>query len=183
MTRAGAGAEWAMRHHVGAEHDERPPVSTVFRTATIQPCLWFNDQAREAMEYYVGVFPRSRIVSIVEYPDESIDPHFEGMSGRVLHGQFVLDGVDFVCLDGGPLFTFTEAVSFVITCADQAEIDHYWEALSHVPVYEQAGWCRDRFGVSWQIIPAGMDELIRRPEQIRVLLEQRRIIIDELRNA
>ncbi|GGE98301.1 VOC family protein [Mycetocola zhadangensis] len=149
----------------------------------IQPCLWFNDNAREAMEYYVSVFPNSRITSIDEYPDESLDEHFAGMSGKVLNGQFTLNGVDFVCLDGGPAFTFNESISFVISCADQAEIDSYWAALSHVPEAEQCGWCKDRFGLSWQIIPANMGELLGRPEQIQVMMGQKKIVIDELVNA
>ncbi|GAB3617387.1 VOC family protein [Okibacterium endophyticum] len=147
--------------------------------APIQPCLWFDDQAREAMEYYVDVFPNSRIISIDEYPDE----HFAGMSGKVLNGQFRLNGVDFVCLDGGPLFTFNESISFVVSCADQDEIDGYWAKLSHVPGSEQCGWCKDRFGVSWQIIPANMGELIRRPEQVQVMMRQKKIVISELENA
>lgn len=151
--------------------------------AAIQPCLWFNDQAREAMEYYVSVFPDSRIVSIDEYPDEKLDEHFSGMSGKVLNGRFTLNGVDFVCLDGGPMFTFNEAISFVVTCADQAEIDRYWSKLSHVPESEQCGWCKDRFGVSWQIIPQNMDELTRRPEQVQAMMRQKKIVIDALANA
>lgn len=149
----------------------------------IQPCLWFDNQAREAMEYYVGVFPNSRILSIEEYPDESFDEHFVGMTGRVLNGQFRLNGVDFVCLDGGPAFTFSESISFVVSCADQAEIDRYWSLLSHVPEAEQCGWCKDRFGLSWQVIPAKMGELIRRPEQMQVMMQQKKIVIDELENA
>lgn len=149
----------------------------------IQPCLWFDDQAREAMEYYVGVFPNSRITRIDEYPDESIDEHFVGMSGKVLNGEFTLNGVDFVCLDGGPLFTFNESISFVVSCKDQAEIDDYWSKLSHVPESEQCGWCKDRFGVSWQIIPANMGELIARPEQMQVMMRQKKIVISELENA
>lgn len=151
--------------------------------AAIQPCLWFDDQAREAMEYYVSVFPDSRITSITEYPDESLDPHFQGMSGKVLDGRFTLRGVDFVCLDGGPIFTFNEAVSFSVTCADQEEIDHYWSALSHVPESEQCGWCKDRFGVSWQIVPANMDTLLARPEQIQTMMRQKKIVIAELEKA
>jgi len=151
--------------------------------AAIQPCLWFNDQAREAMEYYVSVFPDSRIVSIDEYPDEKLDEHFSGMSGKVLNGRFTLNGVDFVCLDGGPMFTFNEAISFVVTCADQAEIDRYWSKLSHVPESEQCGWCKDRFGVSWQIIPQNMDELTRRPEQVQAMMRQKKIVIEALANA
>jgi predicted 3-demethylubiquinone-9 3-methyltransferase (glyoxalase superfamily) len=151
--------------------------------AAIQPCLWFNDQAREAMEYYVSVFPDSRIVSIDEYPDETLDEHFSGMSGKVLNGRFTLNGVDFVCLDGGPMFTFNEAISFVVTCADQAEIDRYWSKLSHLPESELCGWCKDRFGVSWQIIPQNMDELTRRPEQVQAMMRQKKIVIDALANA
>ena len=151
--------------------------------AAIQPCLWFDDQAREAMEYYVDVFPDSRIVSIDEYPDEKLDEHFSGMSGKVLNGRFTLNGVDFVYLDGGPMFRFNEAISFVVTCADQAEIDRYWSRLSHVPESEQCGWCKDRFGVSWQIIPQNMDELTRRPEQVQAMMRQKKIVIDALANA
>ena len=89
------------------------------KLSPIQPCLWFADRAREAMEYYVDVFPDSRINSIEEYPDASLDEHFAGMSGKVLNGQFTLNGVDFVCLDGGPLFTFNESISFVVACDGQ----------------------------------------------------------------
>jgi predicted 3-demethylubiquinone-9 3-methyltransferase (glyoxalase superfamily) len=149
----------------------------------IQACLWFDDQAREAMDYYVGVFPNSRIGSIEEYPDESLDEHFAGMKGKVLNGQFTLNGVDFVCLDGGPLFTFNQAISFVVACADQDEIDAYWSKLSHVPEAEQCGWCTDRFGISWQIIPANMGELVGRPEQVQVMMHQKKIVIQELLDA
>ncbi|MWB98721.1 VOC family protein [Agromyces seonyuensis] len=151
--------------------------------APVQPCLWFDHQAKEAMEYYVALFPNSRIRSITPYPDESLDEHFEGMTERVLNGEFTLNGVDFVCLDGGPMFPFTEAVSFVVHCADQAEIDRYWAALSHVPEAEQCGWCKDRFGVSWQIVPANMGELTRTPAQIQVMMGQHKIVIAELEAA
>lgn len=149
----------------------------------IQPCLWFDGQARAAMAYYVGVFPNSHVGSIVGYPDEALDEHFTGMSGKVLNGQFTLNGVDFVCLDGGPMFTFNESISFVVSCADQAEIDHYWSKLSHVPEAEQCGWCKDRFGVSWQIIPENMGDLMRGPAQIGVMMSQKKIVIAEIENA
>ncbi|WP_438854416.1 VOC family protein [Agromyces sp. M3QZ16-3] len=151
--------------------------------AAIQPCLWFDAQAREAMEYYVEVFPNSSIDGIDEYPDESLDEHFQGMSGKVLNGRFTLNGVPFTCLDGGPLFTFNESISFIVACADQAEIDHYWEKLSHVPAAEACGWCKDRYGVSWQVVPANMGELTRRPEQLQVMMRQRKIVIAELEGA
>ncbi|TFV96819.1 VOC family protein [Leifsonia flava] len=149
----------------------------------ITPCLWFDDRAREAMEYYVDVFPDSRIRSIEEYPDESLDEHFAGMKGKVLNGQFTLNGMDFVCLDGGPVFSFTESISLVVRCADQAEIDRFWAKLSHVPESEQCGWCKDQFGLSWQILPANMDELTRTPAQIQVMMGQKKIVIAELENA
>ncbi|MCT1657113.1 VOC family protein [Brevibacterium luteolum] len=117
-------------------------------TLPISPCLWFDSHAREAMEYYVTVFPNSRIVSITEYPDESLSEHFAGMQGKVLTGEFVLNGVSFICLDGGPAFRLSEAVSFAVECQDQDEIDYYWNALSHVPESEQCGWCKDRLGLS-----------------------------------
>lgn len=149
----------------------------------IQACLWFDDNAREAMEYYVEVFPDSRINRIDEYPDESVDEHFAGMSGKVLNGQFTLNGVDFTCLDGGPIFRFNESISFIVSCADQDEIDYYWSKLSHVPESEQCGWCKDRFGLSWQVIPANMGELTRTPAQIQVMMQQKKIVISELANA
>ena len=149
----------------------------------IQACLWFDDNAREAMEYYVGVFPNSRIERIDEYPDESLDEHFQGMSGKVLNGEFTLNGVPFTCLDGGPLFRFNESISFIVWCDDQAEIDDYWSKLSHVPESEQCGWCKDRFGVSWQVIPRSMGELTRTPAQVQVMMQQKKIVISELANA
>ena len=151
--------------------------------APVQPCLWFDDQAREAMQYYVDVFPNSRITRIDEYPDESLDEHFEGMSGKVINGRFTLNGIEFTCLDGGPLFTFNESISFIVSCADQAEIDYYWSKLSHVPESEQCGWCKDRFGVSWQVIPANMGELTSRPAQVQVMMGQKKIVIAELETA
>ena len=103
--------------------------------------------------------------------------------GKVLNGSFTLNGVDFVCLDGGPLFRFNESVSFIVSCKDQEEIEYYWSKLSHVPEAEQCGWCKDRFGLSWQVIPANMGELTRRPEQIQVMMQQKKIVISELENA
>lgn len=124
------------------------------------PSIWFDTNAEEAMNYYISVFPNSRITSIDYYPDESLDEHFRGMSGKVINGQFELDGQPFVCLDGGPIFKFTEAVSFTITCKDQEEVDYYWSKLSAVLEAEQCGWCKDKFGLPWQIIPTRMGELL-----------------------
>lgn len=149
----------------------------------IRPFLWFVDRAQEAMEYDVSVFPNSSIDSVTFYPDESLSKHFEGMSGKVINGEFTLNGTRFACLDGGPEFTFNESISFVIECADQAEIDRYWEALSAVPEAEACGWCKDRFGVSWQVVPAGLDILQQRPEQIQAFMHMKKIVISELEIA
>lgn len=131
----------------------------------ITPSLWFNMNAEEAMNYYVSVFKNSRIIRMDKYPDESLDEHFKGMAGKVISGEFELDGMRFICLDGGPMFTFNEAVSFTISCNDQAEVDYYWDKLSAVPQAEQCGWCKDKFGVSWQIIPTRMGELLSDPDK------------------
>ena len=149
----------------------------------IVPCLWFPDCAEEAMEFYCSVFPDSRVLSIERYPDESLDEHFKGMSGKVLTGRFVLDGTEFICLDGGPVFTFNEAISLTVECADQAEIDHYWWHLSASPEHEQCGWLKDRYGVSWQIIPANLGELMTGPAQTQALMQMKKIVIDDLVNA
>ncbi|GAB3269858.1 MULTISPECIES: VOC family protein [unclassified Microbacterium] len=149
----------------------------------IRPFLWFDGNAREAMQYYCEVFPESRIDRIDEYPDESIDPHFEGMAGKVINGEFTLAGTAFGCLDGGPYFTFNESISFVVACRDQAEIDYYWERLSSVPEAEQCGWCKDRFGVSWQIVPVDFDRFMRTPEQIQAFMKMKKIVIAELEAA
>lgn len=149
----------------------------------ITPSLWFDDSAEEAMKYYVDVFPNSKINHIQRYPDESLDEHFKGMSGKVINGDFELDGMHFTCLDGGPLFTFNEAVSFTVTCKDQAEIDYYWSKLSAVAESEQCGWCKDKFGISWQIVPENLDELIAKPAAMQVMMRQHKIIISELKAA
>ncbi|GAA1541511.1 VOC family protein [Brevibacterium picturae] len=135
------------------------------------------------MEFYCSVFPNSRIVSIERYPDESLDPHYAGMSGKVINGSFDLDGNRFICLDGGPAFTFNEAISLTVECADQAEIDHYWSSLSAVPDSEQCGWLKDKYGISWQIVPANLGELMTGDAQVRALMGMKKIVIEQLVNA
>jgi len=126
----------------------------------ITPSLWFDNNAEAAMNYYVSVFPNSKINRVDYYPDESLDEHFKDMSGKVINGEFELDGVAFQCLDGGPIFKFNESISFTVTCKDQEEVDYYWKKLSHVPEAEQCGWCKDQFGLSWQIVPTRLGELM-----------------------
>lgn len=134
----------------------------------ITPFLWFNNQAEEAMNFYTSVFPHSKIVSIRRYPEHATDEHLKGMEGKILTGVFDLDGQQFMALDGGPVFNFNEAVSFMIGCKDQAEIDYYWEKLSAVPEAEQCGWLKDKYGISWQIVPDVLGDLMSGPNGDKV---------------
>ncbi|GAA2015042.1 VOC family protein [Brevibacterium samyangense] len=155
-------------------------IGTGGAAARIMPYLWFTDNAREALEYYTSVFPNSSIGEVQYYPEATSEEHLRDMQGKILHAEFVLDGQRFGAIDGGPAFTFTEAVSFVVWCADQAEIDRYWSALSHVPESEACGWCKDRFGLSWQILPADLGSLMRIPAQQSALMRMKKIDIAEL---
>jgi predicted 3-demethylubiquinone-9 3-methyltransferase (glyoxalase superfamily) len=120
----------------------------------IAPNLWFDTEAEEAARFYTSVFPRSRILRVTEYPTGG--PREQGM---VMTVEFELDGHRFVALNAGPEFNFDEAVSFAIDCRTQEEIDYYWERLSDGGEEGQCGWLKDRFGVSWQVVPAGITEL------------------------
>lgn len=151
---------------------------------SITPSLWFADNnCEEAVRYYVEVFPHSAINEITYYPAEDLDEHFEGMTGKVLNASFHLGNQAFIALDGGPYFRFNEAISFTIECKDQDEIDYYWEKLSHVKEAEQCGWVKDKFGLSWQIIPTNMEELLQTDAQMKAMMQMKKIDIEALRNA
>lgn len=128
----------------------------------IVPNLWFDTQAEEAAEFYVSIFPNSRVTEITRYTEAGPGP-----AGSVLTVNFELDGQLFTGINGGPQFPFTEAVSFVIGCADQAELDHYWERLTDGGQEVQCGWLKDRYGLSWQVVPAGWEELMNDPDPER----------------
>jgi predicted 3-demethylubiquinone-9 3-methyltransferase (glyoxalase superfamily) len=128
----------------------------------ITPNLWFDTESEEAAEFYTGIFPNSRIVNVTHYTEGS--PREAGM---VLTVEFELDGQRFVAINGGPEFKFDEAVSFEITCKDQEEIDYYWDRLTDGGKEVQCGWLADRFGLSWQVVPAGMDEVFSDPDKSR----------------
>lgn len=116
----------------------------------ITPCLWFDNQAKEAAEFYAAIFPNSKVGDVTYYVEDA-----HGTPGQVLTVSFSLDGQDFTGLNGGPHFKFSEAVSFVIECKDQAEVDRYWEQLLAGGGQEsECGWLKDRFGLSWQVVPA-----------------------------
>jgi predicted 3-demethylubiquinone-9 3-methyltransferase (glyoxalase superfamily) len=147
----------------------------------ITPNLWFDGNAQEAVDYYVSVFPDGKIVSTVYYPkstEEGLADFQKDMAGKVLTIDFELGGQRFTAINAGPEFKFSEAVSFAINCKDQEEIDYFWEKLSSVPASEQCGWCKDRFGLSWQVVPENMDELMQRPGAFAHLMQMKKLIIE-----
>lgn len=132
-------------------------------TTTITPCLWFDGQAEEAAKFYVSLFPNSRIDKI----QKAAADNPSGKKDDVLVVEFTLMGRPFEGLNGGPDFKFNESISFVVPCKDQAEVDRYWKALSAVPEAEQCGWVKDRFGVSWQIVPTVLYRLLEDPDRAK----------------
>ena len=125
----------------------------------IRPNLWFDTQAEEAARFYVSVFANSRIVNLTHYLEGGPGP-----AGTVMTVEFELDGNRFIGINGGPHFTFDEAVSFMITCESQEEVDRYWARLTDGGEEVQCGWLKDRFGLSWQVVPRGMDEIFSDPD-------------------
>lgn len=148
----------------------------------ITPNLWFDHNAKEAVDYYVSVFPNSKIISTQYYPktaEEGLADFQADLAGEVLAIEFELNGMRFTAINADSTFKFNESVSFAVPCKDQAEIDRYWEKLSAVPESEQCGWCKDKFGLSWQIVPENMGELLSRPGAYPKMMEMHKLIIDE----
>ena len=150
----------------------------------ITPCLWFDTDGEAAAELYTSVFPNSKVDRVTRYG--SAGPRDEG---TVMTVEFELDGQPFVALNGGPDFTFSEAISFQVDCKDQEEVDYYWNALSAGGEEGPCGWVKDRFGLSWQIVPTRLNELVTDPDPERAqramaaMLEMRKIDIAELERA
>jgi predicted 3-demethylubiquinone-9 3-methyltransferase (glyoxalase superfamily) len=150
----------------------------------ITPSLWFNGNLEEAATFYASVFPNSSVEEFARYTEAG-----PGTPGAVVSGTFVLDGTTFIGINGGPEFPFSEAVSFVIDCADQAEVDYYWDRLVAGGEESQCGWLKDRFGVSWQVVPRRLDELLSDPQPARAtaatkaMLGMRKIVIAEVEDA
>lgn len=140
----------------------------------ITPCLWFDHQAEEAAFFYTTVFPNSRIVSLTRYGDAGREVHGQE-AGTVMTVAFELDGQAFLALNGGPLFQFNEAISFQVSCDTQEEVDHYWQRLSEGgdERAQQCGWLKDRYGVSWQIVPKVLPRMLSDPdgEKVRRVME------------
>lgn len=154
-------------------------------TTSITPCLWFDDQLEEAAAFYTALFPGSSVGHLSRYGDAG-----PGEPGTVMAGEFTLAGTTFRAINGGPMFQFTEAVSFSISCADQAEVDHYWFGLLAEGGQEsQCGWLKDRFGLSWQVVPDRLFELLSDPDARRAqaaqaaMLQMRRIVVADLEAA
>jgi predicted 3-demethylubiquinone-9 3-methyltransferase (glyoxalase superfamily) len=133
-------------------------------TPKIAPCLWFDHQAEEAAKFYTAILPNSKIVALSRYSEAGQEVHGRP-PGSVMTVEFQLDGQTFTALNGGPVFQFNEAVSFQVYCDTQNEIDRYWEKLSEGgdPKAQQCGWLKDKFGLSWQVVPRGLAEMLKDP--------------------
>lgn len=156
----------------------------------IIPNLWFDNDAEEAAKFYTSIFKNSSIDKIVRYPNVGQEIH-KKKAGSVMTVEFTVLGQKYVGLNGGPDFKFTEAVSFIINCKDQKEVDYYWEKLSQGgdPKAQQCGWLKDKFGLSWQVVPVVLDELINDPDQEKVeqvfeaMLKMKKLNVEELEQA
>ena len=154
----------------------------------ITPNLWFDNQAEEAVNFYTSIFKNSKIKDIARYDSASA-----AVSGRpegsVLTISFEIEGQDFLALNGGPIFKFNEPVSFIINCETQEEVDYYWEKLSAVPESEQCGWLKDRFGLSWQVVPTMLGKLLSGPDPMKsqramqAMLQMKKLDIAALQQA
>jgi len=150
----------------------------------ITPCLWFDTEGEDAANFYTSVFPNSKIVDISRYGSAGPRPE-----GTVMTVDFELNGLTFVALNGGPDFTFNEAISFQVTCKDQDEVDKFWDKLSEGGEQGPCGWLKDKFGVSWQVIPTALPRLLGDPDReksqrvMQAMLQMKKIEIDELERA
>jgi len=159
-------------------------------TQRITPCLWFDTQAEEVAKYYTGIFKNSKIGKITHYGEAGRETH-KRPAGSVLTVAFELDGVQFTALNGGPLFKFNEAVSFQIICKDQKEVDYYWEKLTPGgdPSAQVCGWLKDKFGLSWQVVPSIMPDLVGDPNSeksqraMAAMMEMKKLDIAALERA
>ena len=156
----------------------------------ITPCLWFDDQAEEAVEFYTAIFRNSRTVEVARYGEAGREIHGK-RAGTVMTVAFELEGQAFTALNGGPMFKFNEAISFQVSCKTQEEVDHYWEKLSAGgdEQAQQCGWLKDKYGVSWQIVPGVLVEMITDPDSAKsqrvmgAMLQMKKIDIEGLRRA
>jgi predicted 3-demethylubiquinone-9 3-methyltransferase (glyoxalase superfamily) len=159
-------------------------------THRINPCLWFEDEAEEAARFYVSIFKNSRIGAIARYSEAGREVH-KRPTGSVMTVDFELDGQRFTALNGGPEFKFNEAISFQVNCSNQEDVDYYWEKLSAGgdPKAQVCGWLKDKYGLSWQVVPAVLPELLKDHESpkakrvMEAMLRMKKIDIRELERA
>lgn len=165
-------------------------------TQKIIPCLWFDKNCEEAINFYISVFNKapgstknSKIITIARYPEEKQIGPMKDMAGKVLTAIFELSGQRFMALDGGPIFKFNESISFYVECKDQKEVDYFWTKLSAVPESEQCGWLKDKFGLSWQIIPKQLGVLLTDKDKEKAgrvmdaMLQMKKIVVKDLETA
>lgn len=154
----------------------------------ITPCLWFNTNAEEAVKYYLSVFPNAKIGKVLRYDAESAKVSGQ-KKGSVLTIDFMIRGVNFVAMNGGPMFKFSQATSFMIDCKNQGEVDHYWNALSKGGEQQPCGWLIDKFGVAWQIVPSQLTKLLMSKDATKAqrvmhaMMQMKKIDIKKLENA
>jgi predicted 3-demethylubiquinone-9 3-methyltransferase (glyoxalase superfamily) len=171
----------------GRKKAARPGTAAV---QPIAPCLWFDDQAEEAARFYVSVFSKAKIKQVTRYPAVGQEVHGRE-PGSVMVVEFVLNGLAFTALNGGPIFKFNEAISLQVMCRTQKEIDYYWEKLSEGgdPKAQQCGWLKDQFGLSWQVVPAGMAKMMENPKSkateraFAAMMEMKKLDIAALKAA
>ena len=156
----------------------------------ITPCLWFDDQAEEAARFYTAIFKNSKIINITQYGEAGHEVHGR-QAGTVMTVEFELDGQVFTALNGGPIFKFNEAISFQVNCETQEEVDYYWDKLSEGgdEKAQQCGWLKDKYGVSWQVVPSVLPGMINDPNSekseraFEAMLQMKKINIEELKRA
>jgi predicted 3-demethylubiquinone-9 3-methyltransferase (glyoxalase superfamily) len=156
----------------------------------ISPCLWFDNQAEQAANFYISIFKKSKIIQISRYGDVGQEVHGRA-PGSVMTVAFELDGQAFTALNGGPIFKFNEAISFQIYCDTQQEVDHYWDKLSAGgdPKAQQCGWLKDKYGLSWQVVPRILIDMITDPDSRKservfgAMLQMKKIDIEKLKKA
>ena len=150
----------------------------------ITPFLWFDGKAEEAMNFYISIFKNSKILSVTRYGEAGPGP-----KGTVMTAKFALNGQEFVALNGGPQFTFTEAISFVVNCETQQEVDELWEKLSAGGQKSRCGWLKDKYGLSWQVVPTALVEMLQDKDAkksnrvMQAMLQMNKIEIETLRRA
>lgn len=155
----------------------------------ITPFLWFNGQAEEAMKFYTSIFKNSKILNIKYWGDPNPFPEGNAMGNTVMNGTFELDGQQFYAMDAGPQFKFTEAISMFVSCETQEEVDYFWEKLTEGGEESMCGWLKDKFGLSWQIIPKDLGEVLNNPDPekaqkgMQAMLKMRKLNIADLKSA